>query len=904
MPKPTRQEKLLAQIATLQKQLAAVQTGAIAIAQGQSNVSAGAGCIAIGRDFRGNIYIGARPQNDAEALAIYRRMILSQCRHLPLRGFDLGASDPTAEPRHMDLDQVYVNLDTTAPLYEQKAVDPKGRPFRRQPTTVEKRRLPALEAAAQTRHVAILGNPGSGKSTFVNHLCLCLTGQGLEPKNKWRERLPGWSKKEVDLLPIPVTLRNFARALPEKLSPAQPCDLWKFISQRLCDQNLAFTQDLLLAALDKGEAIVLLDGLDEVPTQEQRRFVRNAIQVFAGRHACARILVTCRTLSYQDKRWKLAEFPDFTLAPFDDEKIDQFIAAWFADLQSLGRIKAEDASRLTQGLQSAIRRPDLRELASNPLLLTVMTLVHTHKGRLPDARALLYEEAVDILLWRWDQIRFSPEGEPVGLGQLLREAGRSEVDLKRMLWRLAFEAHEKGGTREKLADIGEVPLQNALRDLHPDRDLGWVGRMIDTVKIRAGLLLEREPNVYTFPHRTFQEYLAGAHLASSDKFALKANRLAEAGAFWREVILLAVGKLVYQSGDTDKPLALVAELCSTAEATTDLAWRKTWLAGQVLEEMGVNRVCETALGRDLLLRVRQRLARLLEVGALTPVERAAAGVVLGKLGDHRPGVGVKNGLPDLDWIKIPPGPFPMGNDKPEARYDDETPRFTCQLIHHPYLISRYQVTVAQYQTFVDAGGYDVKAKDYWTEAGWKWKQRNKVTAPEEFDPVYQTPNHPQVGVSWYEAVAFCRWFSKQLKLEVMLPSEVQWERAARHTEGRLYPWGNADQDVAQRCNLEETGIGHTCAVGLFPNGLAGCGAADLAGNVDEWCRTKWREDYTDYENNAEDGLDGDSARVLRGGAFLNGAGLVRCACRGRLGPSYRHRSFGFRLVASPFVSGR
>jgi len=85
--------------------------------------------------------------------------------------------------------------------------------------------------------------------------------------------------------------------------------------------------------------------------------------------------------------------------------------------------------------------------------------------------------------------------------------------------------------------------------------------VIEAIRLRAGLLLERAPEVFTFPHRTFQEYLAGAHLAAQADFARQASRLSEQGALWREVILLAVGRLVYLAGDTDKPLALVGELC-------------------------------------------------------------------------------------------------------------------------------------------------------------------------------------------------------------------------------------------------------------------------------------------------------------------------------------------------------
>ena len=167
----------------------------------------------------------------------------------------------------------------------------------------------------------------------------------------------------------------------------------------------------------------------------------------------------------------------------------------------------------------------------------------------------------------------------------------------------------------------------------------------------------------------------------------------------------------------------------------------------------------------------------------------------------------------------------------------------------------------------------------------------------------QTPNHPRVGVNWHEAMAFCRWLSERLKQPVTLPSEAQWERAARHTDGRTYPWsdpGEEDRlaaDMAQRCNMEGTGIGHTSAVGLFLNGLAQCGAADMAGNVWEWCRTKWRGDYRDYEKKVDAALEGAESRVLRGGSWGNDLpGGLRCSCRNVSAPGPRGRSYGFRCV--------
>ncbi len=757
------------------------------IFHGAGAVAAVPGATAIGA-IHGNVYLGPPSQDPNEALAIYCRVLVSACRHLPLRGVDIDASDPTGGQQRLDLAQVYVNLDTKTqvPLSKEEMKKQQQRAVVDEHKT---RPLGVLEATIQNHRLVILGDPGSGKSTFMNHLALCLAGQKLEPQAGWLGRLSGWPKNETDLVPITVILRDFARWVPAKTKKPEPRHLWDFILSRLEAQNLAFVAKPLEAALEKGRAVVLLDGLDEIPTQKQRTFIRDSVAAFFNRYHKSRAVVTCRKLSYQDPAWQLQGFPDFELAPFDEKKIEHFIKAWYAELARLAIVKPEEATASAGRLLQAIRRPDLWHLAPNPLLLTVMALVHTHKGQLPDARALLYEETVDILLWRWEQLKAGGEQETPTLRQLLLAAGRTDVDLKRKLWQLAFEAHQQGKATdgETLADISEWQLEKKLAELHPEQSHDWAQQVIETMKHRAGLILERVPEVYTFPHRTFQEYLAGAHLSTQADFAKQVSRLMAEGAFWREVILLAVGRLVYLSGDTDKPLALAGELCPQQVSDNDSAWRNAWLAGEVLVEMGLNRVEDANLGRDLAQRVRQRLVELMKKHRLTAVERAAAGNALARLGDPRfrpdPSGWFLPDEPLLGFVEIPAGEFLMGSDKEKdsQAWDNELKQHKLTLPR--YYIARYPVTVAQFQSFVNESGYK----------------------PEHPECLNGLPNHPVVNVTWYEALKYCDWLTEQLRAwegtpeplasllkkqgwRLTLPSEAEWEKAARGADGRIYPW--------------------------------------------------------------------------------------------------------------------
>jgi formylglycine-generating enzyme required for sulfatase activity len=274
-----------------------------------------------------------------------------------------------------------------------------------------------------------------------------------------------------------------------------------------------------------------------------------------------------------------------------------------------------------------------------------------------------------------------------------------------------------------------------------------------------------------------------------------------------------------------------------------------------------------------------QLQKKLEDPHTSPEERLKIGDQLAGLGDPRPGVGLdESGLPAIDWVEIPAGEFIYGEKKQQRLNLDS------------FYIARYPITNAQYQTFIDDGGYE---DDRW----WSGLERQ---SPEKSR--WKQANRPRETVSWYEAVAFCRWLSQQLGYEVRLPTEQEWEKAARSKDGREYPWGDGYR--AGYANVDEksmkagpSNLKQTTAVGLYPQGASPYGVMDMAGNVLEWCLNK-------YDNPDDNAIDKTREfRVLRGGSWIGGPELARAARRGWSRPDYRiDYGGGFRVVCvSPIV---
>ncbi len=932
--------------------------------------------------------------------ACYLESLVADCCRARLIGVDPSASDPSRGG--MTLESLYVALDTKT----QVEIKEKEKKRERQDPLADRqsRPLSALEALARApnRQIVLLGLPGAGKSTFVRYLILRMAQALIDPSRNLAEDLPGWTRRP--LLPLIVSLGRLAESIPAGSERGSAEWVERFIRATLdADKHLKGYGDALLDELRRDGGLVCFDGLDEVASLDMRPVVRESVEAFAvryGRNGATTCLVTCRTFSYTDARWELAGWPVYELAPFDPDRIRDFVNAWHDELQRIDPAGAENYAHKRQHLLQALRPGDRRrldEIAPNPLILTVMAVVHTHEGELPDARALVYEKCIDLLLIRWELER-GIQGR-AQKRSLLDALAIPRITLDNALQEIAYRAHEvekrPGVTDGQAALVTEDLLAGLLRAAFGDP--GKVETFLDYSQSANGLLMlqgvaplpdapqDAPPRkVYAFPHLTFEEYLAGRYLRRLPNRAARVREHLDRSDRWREPVMLLGEHLCFRDGDFEPMDQIIDRLVppEPPAAPTPADWRAAWMAGDLL--MLYRRALQGRPPCDD--HVVRRLADLVQAGALTPLERAAAGRALAVLGDPRPGVGVDVGarlalalsggqvqdlplpdthlpLPDIQWRFVPAGPFVMGASRTETRlihpgtgepltvppdplaYEDEGP-VHIQDIPYDYWISRYPVTNAQFRCFIEDDGYE--KPDWWSKSGWGWRQQTGHRGPVLYGGAFDLDNHPVVGVTWYEAAAFCGWLTAKLRMAnsvlgdgqghevamgdlpfvIRLPQEAEWEKAARGgllipttqppndpttqpsndpiaglqpnpNPARRYPWGEtpqADQIDSERANYDQTLIGSTSAVGCFPWGAGPYGCLDMAGNVWEWCATQWEDNYKNYKNNND--AEGEIPRVLRGGAFHLDGWNLRCASRDWNYPNSVYWSWGFRVLAA------
>ncbi|MDX9990886.1 MAG: SUMF1/EgtB/PvdO family nonheme iron enzyme [Anaerolineales bacterium] len=952
-----------------------VQTGGGAfVGRDQVLATLADGSVIIGGNAQGVIVItgdnnrvtlGADQVPPEALLKMYYRSLSLECRRLPLGVVDPNFADPLSQDG-VSLSDVYTDLHVVSPLgnaEEEKDLRAFGLHLAR---GKEGERTKLLESIAepQARLLTLVGDPGSGKTTFTNYLTFLLADSIVF------ERQPELPESLKTLLPVRLVLRQGAKFLPTDGSKGSARMLWQAffaeISERIGQAAAAQLIPYLQNRLGKDGGLFLLDGLDEVPDADRRRkcLLEAVNDLACGMSAKSRVLLTARPYAYADPKWRLPGFQLLALAPFDEEQANRFIERWYQAVRTVMgwdvATARERGERLAGGIQ---QKPYLADLASRPLLLTLMATLDSSWGKLPEDRADLYEESVKLLLSRWQRGREvrNEQGQADWEPSISKALGLGEEKIRAALEKLAYQIHlRQAGDEKRDGDSADIPRGEVLdvfcAMLPEDFNADLLVRYLET---RSGLLMGRRENVYAFPHRSFQEYLAACHLAAVEQdMALKLRQLVYSDlTWWREVFLLGVGKkrLGGLGGAVGLVQTLVPGEVAYAKNISETDWQASVLAGQALLEMRLKERAPAEESFETITdRLRRWLVRIVEDGLLTPAQRLEAADTLATLGDprfdekrlHLPVLLRGQPEPLLGFVKIPAGTFTMGSakDDKDADDDDDDDEKPAHPVTMPeFYMARYPVTNAQYRHFIDADGYTTEK--YWTPEGWAWRngadydlssikdddvrknyQNWLAKRPAEKrhqpywwnDPQWGAPTRPVVGLCWYESMAYCNWLDERLcaiepKLfakghALRLPTEAEWEYAARGLAGRKWAWGNDWQD--DHANIDETGLKQTNPVGLFPQGRTPVtDLFDLTGNTWEWQHSRWGNDLYNPEygypykiGDGRENSSGASLRILRGGSWNNDSWNARCAYRLRLFPDGFDLNLGFRCVVSLAIS--
>jgi formylglycine-generating enzyme required for sulfatase activity/energy-coupling factor transporter ATP-binding protein EcfA2 len=897
-----------------------------AIAQGPDATAIGAQGVDIGGDHQGDITTGRRIDAAAgtvvyaeegativigeapvamtavdrqSTLGRYLQHLIAQNRYLQLQGIRSGG-----KLVNIELDRIYVTLRASRQparrteldwLADERALAPgdPGRDRNRgagEAPGADTATVTVNQALAEHRRLVVLGDPGSGKTTLLRYLALLYARDLAEDRRLVRDTL---GLAEPGTLPVLLPLRQIGRFLAEHRLRDDGTEghaiLLELLVRVLKNERIELPVGFFDDWLNGGRAAVLLDGLDEVADPRLRRRVARLVDAFTRAYPDCRYGVTSRVLGYTDSARLGEGYAITTVRDFSPDDIRVFLTQWHR-LVAVGQLGPGEtaeghAARQTEQLIDAIDKSErVRELAINPLMLTVIALIHRDRVKLPDRRAELYQEAVDVLLGKWDEARGVPES-------LILSEGPFDIgDRRLVLQHVALAMHEQG-----IKEIDAGPLRALLADqlraaVAKPRELdACVTRFLQVIQERTGLLIARAEGTYAFSHLTFQEYLAALSIAGRDDY-LKYSLARCPDPWWRETILLEAGALSTQSKEkTSRLIRAIADARKEPEPYHNLV-----LAAECLRDAGANRV----LG-DLETEIRGRLKREVEtpsrgmlgvahsllIRGTTPQQatrrRIAAAEALSRIGGTqfwtRP-------YGEPEWVRIPAGPFTMGEADQAHRVDLAD-----------FAIARVPITNAQYRLFVQATGH--RPPDGWDDG--------RIPKGKE--------GHPVVEVDFHDALAYCRWLSESTGQPITLPSEAEWEKAARGGgDPRAYPWG--DTFDSAKCNTAELGLSATTPAGIFPGGASPYGCLDMAGNVWEWTRSlwgthSWPPDFAypyDSQDERREALDAGYAmkRLVRGGSWADHPVFARCAFRSGLLPDDRLGYLGFRVVlrAAPVSS--
>jgi formylglycine-generating enzyme required for sulfatase activity len=726
------------------------------------------------------------------------------------------------------------------------------------------------------KRAVLLGDPGSGKTFTLRWLTVLYADQ--------------WKRDHTQPIPVFIPLRNFSGQVKNKQTQQQE----KRTFAEFVTAQLDVLAPYLPRLLREKRLVLLCDALNEMPRKspfDQRDLV-DEVQQYLKRYEDGRIVVSCRELDYKEDLSNLYPLEKVLVRPLDLPAIEGIMSKRLPDpnqaaglLERMGvtpdlrdfkalvekKGEAERFWQLEKGVPryytsgdhdrawQDMHRRGLLPLARNPFLLGIICDLWRDAKTPGDNRPQLFKQFVAELLKRErDQALKRGQAWAEGIESLLDAA---LVELAKSLQR----ANRTVITRtDALPLIGATGTPSAT----------WI---LD-VYVSASILLEDAGGI-RFAHQLLQEYYACRVLLAALEHDEQHNTNT-AGQFFKD----HGGAGWWEAGVWGETIVILGEFLNDPNRVA------RWLA-PVSPEVGLSAILRNGAGLtvkdvqpETFETVRKAAWSLAEEP--DPRGRASAYRALGLFdptiydSDRRAGVGVfwseqhKLWLPHIAWCDVPGGEFIMGSD-------DEKPRRIEKVAS--FRMAKYPITHRQYQCFLDdpEGYHNPEWRKHLHSGVSEYMQQPRKQT-------FKFWNHPRETVNWYQVMVFCGWATARLGFAVTLPTERQWERAARGKNGLIYPY-EGDFDPLKG-NTYETGIRQTSAVGIFPEGDSPEDILDLSGNVWEWM-------LNEYDDTANISSITDNRRSVRGGSWNDYSIYARSSARFRNDLFDLDFILGFRLVA-------
>ncbi|MCA0453427.1 MAG: SUMF1/EgtB/PvdO family nonheme iron enzyme [Chloroflexi bacterium] len=737
-------------------------------------------------------------------------------------------------------------------------IDERLKPEARQQPVEKKDYADILDAVKDMRQLVVLGDPGAGKTTTL-----------------WRIAADCAERAKADTTQaIPIFIRMGAIGKDQTV-------------EEFVRQQLGALGDYFDALLKENRLILLFDGLNELPEANRDQHleqVKNRVTWCQQHNSIA--VITCRELDYVGAL-DMGIPKRITITPLDPLRIQKFIKAyiqkpphkadelfwqlagteahgeWDSFVEDVGDdpitfwIATEPPKKAQGGWneergyfwQRWLKRREhprsLLTLVKNPFLLFMMIQVFTQTKRIPQNRGTLFNTFIEYLLTKREKLD-----------------NAAAESLKICLSDLAYEMQRQGEGTSFSHEQVMVYLKDTQR----------------LYQARSASILSEGDSI-RFTHQLLQEFFAAQRLDRELRDGTPASTFWPSDDWWspqrwEETAILLAG---LYSNDTTPVIEWLRDV-------------QPELTARCVLESGAHTPQQTVEA----LRPRW-LPRLTDLHSdPMPEARAAVGRGLGMLHlDNRPGVGTvtigEAKIPDMIWCEIPTGSYTIGG---EPNANKPLSQQTIN-VHQPFALSKYPITLAQFQTFLDAA--DGFTNDLWWQ-GLTQEYRKQPMAEQRF----KYDNAPRDSVSWYQAVAFCRWLTTKLGYEIRLPTEQEWEVAARYPDARAFPWGK--EYINGYANIDETDdkggthfLRQVSAVGIYPQGInPNNNLADLSGNLFQWCIN---------DSNLPTNIDfGNQSRKATRGSFwgTNSRDYARLASRS-FGSG---AAVGFRICCPNYVSGR